>query len=227
VNYQSIEIKICGLTCPEEAAACVEAGADAIGVIFYPPSPRYVLPTEAGEISRAVERVGAAIVGVFVDESVESICRIADSANLSAVQLHGEESPEMVAKLIDSGLHVVKVLKTTGAELLADAARYPSAGILVECGKGVLPGGNGATWDFAGASVLSGVQPFGIAGGLDLSTINHAVAEALPDAVDLSSGVEIAPGSKDLRLVEHVIWKLKQIRLGREMHRVFGPVEEQ
>ena len=225
MNYQPVEIKICGLTCPDQAVACVEAGADAIGVIFYPPSPRYVLPTEAGEISRVVELAGAAVVGVFVDESVESICRIADSANLSAVQLHGEESPEMVAELIDSGLHVVKVLKTTGEELLADVARYPDAGILVECGKGVLPGGNGATWDFAGAAVLSGVRPFGIAGGLDLSTVNRAVGEALPDAVDLSSGVETAPGSKDIRLVEQVIWKLKQIHLGREMHSVFGPKE--
>lgn len=221
----SIEIKICGLTCPDEAAACVEAGADAIGVIFYPPSPRYVLPTEASEIAKRVEPAGAAMVGVFVDESLESICRIADAANLSAVQLHGAESPEMVAALIDSGLHVVKVLKTTGDALVAEAGCYPGAGILVECGKGVLPGGNGATWDFAGAAVLSGVRPFGIAGGIDLSTLDQAVREARPDAIDLSSGVELSPGQKDIRLVGQLISTLKHTPLSREIHTVFGSME--
>ncbi|MBT3278206.1 MAG: phosphoribosylanthranilate isomerase [Phycisphaerales bacterium] len=219
----SIEIKICGLTRVDQAAACVEAGADALGMIFYPPSPRDLSAqlTVAAEISRVAILRGVAVVGVFVDESLETILHIAAEAELSAVQLHGNETPDLVEQLRQRGLHVVKVLKTAGEALVDQAHLFPGTPILVECGKGVLPGGNGVVWDFAGAASLGGVQPFGIAGGLAIDTIASAIAAAQPDAIDLSSGVETAPGLKDIALVTELIAAAKQRSPGRELRPVF------
>ena len=102
-----LEIKLCGQTRPGEAAACVEAGADALGVVFHAASPRHLTPAQAREIVLAAP-AGFPVVGVFVDQSADSVARTAEAAGLTAVQLHGDEPLETVQALLDRGFHVVK-----------------------------------------------------------------------------------------------------------------------
>jgi phosphoribosylanthranilate isomerase len=206
--FARLEIKLCGQTRPDEAAACAEAGADAVGVIFHAASPRHVEPARAREIVRALPP-GFPVVGVFADTPAESVAHIAAEAGLSIVQLHGTETSDAIAFLQARGLRVIKVLKSRGADLLREArALPPQCGILVEAGKGPLPGGNATAWNWAEAAPLANERPFALAGGLTPMNVEQAILAAHPSAVDLSSGVEDSPGRKNLeksrRLVETV-----------------------
>ena len=193
-----IEVKICGLTTPAAAAACAAAGASAIGMVFHPTSPRDLTPEQARKIAAVVPK-GVARVGVFVDQDADAILRIAEQVGLDTVQLHGNWRDLPIEAFQARGLRVVCVLRTNGEELLADERRVPpDAGVLMECGRGVLPGGNGVAWDWTGAAVLCGVRPFAIAGGLTPDTVADAIRASSASAVDVSSGVESAPGVKDL-----------------------------
>lgn len=207
MSFHRLEIKICGLRDPAEAAACAAAGADAIGLVFYEPSPRAVTPQQARRVVNALPH-GVEAVGVFVNEAVARVRAIAEEAGLFSVQLHGEETPDMVEDLRAGGLRVIKALKSLkdgGEKLLQDAARYAAADAwLVEGGMrgGALPGGNGLAWAWSGASTLHcAARPFALAGGLSPENIREAILAARPHAVDLSSGVERAPGVKDLARV--------------------------
>ncbi|MBQ9727564.1 MAG: phosphoribosylanthranilate isomerase [Kiritimatiellae bacterium] len=187
-------LKICGLTTPEDAQFCAAAGAAALGAVFYPPSPRNVTPERAGEVFADVPP-DIARVGVFVDATAADILRAARLAGLGVAQLPGAEPPALAAELLAAGLRVLKVLR--GGDLAAEAARYPDGTrFLVECGRGALPGGNGAAWDWRAARALA-PRPFALAGGL--APDNLAAAAAASGAVffDLSSAVESAPGRKD------------------------------
>ncbi len=196
-----IGIKICGLLSPAMALACADAGADAIGMVFHPPSPRNIQPAQARAITARLPP-HVAKVGVFVDQDTEEIARIAAQAGLDAVQLHTVLPGDRYARLTRHGLHVVQVLRSSGAELLAQACALPPAvGLLVECGRGALPGGNGAAWNWADAAVLRELRPFAVAGGLDPANVAQALLASGASAVDVSTGVESAPGSKDLARV--------------------------
>jgi phosphoribosylanthranilate isomerase len=195
------QVKICGLTRVDEAVACARAGADAIGLVFYPPSPRHVSVATAREITDALP-ASVARVGVFVDAEVDTVLETARAAGLTAAQLHGRETPAMVARLKAAGLTVIKALfaaKTPGLEL---APTYGADAVLLEQGAGPLPGGNAETWDYGLARRLALGPPLILAGGLDPDNVAAAVAKAKPDAVDLSSGVESAPGRKEIPRVE-------------------------
>lgn len=201
----SVAVKICGLTLPEQAEACVEAGADAIGLIFFPRSPRHVTEAQAAEICAAVSD-RAARVGVFVDASADDVARIVGRCALDVAQLHGAESADTIQRLQTRGVRVVKALKVTGDALLIEAERFACAdALLVECGKGVLPGGNGAAWDWSAARPLAARCAFALAGGLTAETVAEAIRASGASAVDVSSAVERAPGDKDLDAVRHFI----------------------
>jgi phosphoribosylanthranilate isomerase len=207
----ALEIKLCGLTRPDEAASCAEAGADAIGVVFYAASPRHMEPAHAREIVRALPP-GFPVVGVFADSPADTVARIAEESGLRIVQLHGREKPSTLSFLLARGFHVIKALNTLGDDLLRDAhALPPECGILVECGKGPLPGGNAATWNWAEAAPLAGVKPFAVAGGLTPDNIEQAVLAAHPSAVDLSSGVEDSPGRKNLEKTRRLVDNVRRI----------------
>ena len=187
-------LKICGLTTPEDARFCAEAGAAALGAVFYPPSPRNVSSERAAEVFADVPP-DVARVGVFVDATAADILRAARIAGLGVVQLHGAEPPALAAELLAAGLRVLKVLR--GGDLAAEAARYPDGTrFLVECGRGALPGGNGAAWDWSAARTLSPL-PFALAGGLSPDNLPAAAAASGACFFDLSSSVESAPGRKD------------------------------
>jgi len=200
-----IAIKICGLMEPDQAAACAEAGADAIGVVFYPPSPRHVGVAGARAIVAALPP-RYPVVGVFADAPAETIVATAAAAGLRVVQLHTPPAAGAYERLARAGLHVIQTLSSRGEALRAAAAALPAAArLLVERGRGRLPGGNGAPWEWGGAAVLRGLRPFAIAGGLDPANVAAALAASGADAADASSGVESAPGVKDLARVREFV----------------------
>lgn len=207
---KSVEVKICGLTDPAQAIECVRCGADAIGLVFYQPSPRNVSRDQAAEIVSAIKG-RAATVGVFVDMPLEEIVEIAHVAGLDFVQLHGREDLNYLQQLRQADLRVIKVLKTTGEQLKAQASVFGDEcdSLLVEAGKGILPGGNRSVWDWAGAKVLAGRWPMILAGGLDETNVAQAIADSGCDAVDVSSAVEVTGGVKDIEKVKTFIAAVK------------------
>jgi phosphoribosylanthranilate isomerase len=189
-------VKICGITSPEDGRAAAEAGAAAIGLVFWSRSPRAVdLPT--------ARRITAGLppfvlrVGVFVDEQPDVIARISDSVGLDLVQLHGNESPETLAALPRRALKAVRV----GSDFRPEQAlRYSghAAGLLLDSGDADLPGGTGGVFDWAVVDGLRDRLGFVVlAGGLTPDNVGLAIRTIRPDAVDVSSGVEAAPGRKD------------------------------
>jgi phosphoribosylanthranilate isomerase len=179
-------VKVCGITNAEDAAAAIEAGANAIGFNFYARSPRYVAPEEAAQIPTG----GARRVGVFVNESPGRIAEIARIAGLDTAQLHGNGTGEYPARIA-----IWKARQVTAAfELSPDAAANAEA-MLLDGPAGELYGGAGRTfdWTLARAAALRIV----IAGGLDGSNVAEAIAIAQPWGVDACSRLEAEPGKKD------------------------------
>lgn len=195
-------VKVCGLTNPFEALECVKLGADAIGLVFYRKSPRFVAIEQAVEICRVMPP-DVITTGVFVNETYDFIMERVKKCSLKAVQLHGNESPKLVHELARTGLVVIKALFAgkepciENAHLFADASAF-----LVEHGSGILPGGNAEQWNWGTAKKISTDHIMILAGGLTPENVRTAIAEAAPDAVDVSSGVEISPGRKDLKKVK-------------------------
>lgn len=209
------EIKICGLTIPDQAVACAQAGADAIGLVFYEPSPRNVSPVTAKEITRAAGGL-AKMVGVFVNEDVDTIIRIAETASLDYIQLHGTESLDDLKRISDAGLKTIKVITNTD-----QAEMYSQIPLLFEPKTGELPGGNGSPWRWETARPLSKHRTLILAGGLTPHNVKDAITQGDPDAVDVSSGVESAKGIKDIALVKEFITAVKSIEIQHELRKVF------
>lgn len=198
------QIKICGLSDPDMAAAAAALGADAVGCIFFEKSPRNVSPETARAIRAAVPP-GVRVVGVFVDVDYDGVMSFVDRCGLDAVQLHGTETPAMVGRLRREGLVVLKALFTARAPGMDRAVDYDPTAFLIEAGKGLLPGGNAETWQWQDVRGFSEHHPLVLAGGLDADTVAAAIMAAKPDAVDVSSGVEIRPGMKSLEKISRFI----------------------
>lgn len=204
-------IKICGLTRPDNALACVQAGADAIGLVFFDKSPRNVTMDQASAITDILP--GSILTcGVFVDESYEFIMERVERCHLTAVQLHGQESPALVERLAKQNIRVIKALFAAKKPNLSDASLYTAASFcLVEYGQGTLPGGNAESWDYGLSTQLAAQVPLMLAGGLSCDNIEQAIRLANPRAVDVSSGVEKAHGLKDIAKVTAFIRKARQV----------------
>jgi tryptophan synthase beta chain len=183
-------VKICGLTNRGDAEAALDAGADALGMVFAADSPRRVELGAAREIS-ALAAGRAVRVGVFRDAARADVERVASEVPLDVVQLHGSESPEYAAAL---SFPVMKVL-AGDASAEREAARYPGLELLLDHPSG---GGSGKAWDFGFARALAGRgRRVWIAGGLDPANVGAALRDASPYGVDASSSLESAPGRKD------------------------------
>lgn len=201
---RTIQIKVCGLTDAKTAAACAALKIDAIGLVFYAKSPRCVSDAQAEEITAAVNGQ-AAVVGVFVDESADVILKKAKRCGLTGVQLHGRERPAEVTRLIDAGLMVIKALFQKREPSFQAVSRYGPSAFLVECGRGRLPGGTAQVWDWTDARAIAAKAPVILAGGLTPENVVQAVTLGRPHAVDVSSGVEISPGKKNLVKIEEFV----------------------
>lgn len=214
------QVKICGLTRIDDAVKCAELGADAIGLVFHPKSPRFVKDDQACEICHALpEKVKR--VGVFVDETFASIMQKVERCGINAVQLHGNESPQLAGSLLKGNLIVIKALFHAKKPAFEDAVNYRVSAFLAECGKGALPGGNALSWDWEKAKNISGIYPLILAGGLSPENVCHAVSLCFPDAVDVSSGVESAPGIKDIEKVKLFISRVSDCSLAKRPGRIF------
>lgn len=196
------EIKICGITSSAALDAAIAGRAVHVGLMFYPPSPRNVSPPRAAELAaRAAGRICK--VGVFVDADDVSIGEAVAAGRLDALQLHGSEPPRRAAQLRAAfGLPVWKVLAVASAADIARADAYAGAADLIlfdaKTPKGALPGGMGLVFDWSLLKAYRGALPWGLAGGLTPDNVAEAVRVTGAPLVDTSSGVESAPGVKDV-----------------------------
>jgi phosphoribosylanthranilate isomerase len=197
----SVLAKICGLSSEEGVEAALAGGAAYLGFVFYPGSPRAV---GADRVARLAARVpkGVCRVGLFVDAADETIALILDEAPLDLLQLHGRESPARVEEVKRRfALPVMKAIRVGGEEDLLAAERFEEvADLLLFDAKpppGALPGGNGLLFDWALLAGRSWRRPWMLSGGLDAALLPQAVKVSGARLVDVSSGVEAAPGRKD------------------------------
>jgi phosphoribosylanthranilate isomerase len=194
-------IKICGITCAEDAEAAARAGADAVGFVFAPGSPRRVTPETAAAIAAALPPF-IVTVGVFADQDLAEIVDIVRCASLHWVQLHGAEGPEFSRALPRP---VIRAVRVKDAASLAGLEAYPARAFLLDAFVEGVAGGTGQTfaWELLEAARPS--RPIILAGGLTPANVRQAVRRVRPYAVDASSGLERQPGRKDHQLVEEFI----------------------
>jgi phosphoribosylanthranilate isomerase len=193
-----VAVKICGVTCVQDAELCIAAGADAIGLNFCAASPRCVSLEAAREIVSAV--AGRVLtVGVFVDASHAEITALRTSTGIACVQLHGAEPPELLARLLP---HAYKAIRVRDATSLAEARRYAGDHVLLDAYVPGAAGGTGTTFEWQLATEFARERLVTLAGGLHPSNVAAAIARVRPFCVDVASGVERAPGRKDPDLVQ-------------------------
>lgn len=187
-------VKICGITNPADALAASEAGADAVGLMFYEPSPRNVSLSAAAEIARQLPPF-IMKVGVFVNAPEETVLRAIGECGLNLLQFHGEETPEYCQLF---PIMTVKAFRIRDAESLKALPDYKTDAWLLDAYVPDKQGGTGATfnWDLAIEAQKLG-RPIFLAGGLTAENVGEAVRKVRPYAVDVSSGVEASPGRKD------------------------------
>ena len=207
----SVRIKICGITNLEDAQVAVEAGADALGFVFCASSPRCVAPKAVAAITRHLP--GRVLrVGVFVDAAPTTILQTVSACRLDAVQLHGDESPEFCDAL--APFPVWKAFRVRNRDVLQQLAAYRemTAAWLLDGYVEGQPGGAGATfnWDLA-IEAKQLAHPIVLAGGLTPENVTEAVRLVRPAAVDVSSGVESAPGRKDPDKVRALIAAVRSV----------------
>lgn len=188
-------IKICGITNLEDAVAAVAIGVDALGFNFYKPSPRYITPQNAREI---IEQLPQSVlkVGVFVNESSEHVRSIANEAGITALQLHGDESPDYCHDLAD--LDVIKALAVGHDFDTKVIQHYRVNAIMLDTRHNKLRGGTGQTFDWSIAQEVSKTVPkLYLAGGLSPENVANAIESVKPYAVDACSALEDIPGKKN------------------------------
>lgn len=204
-------VKVCGVVDEREAIECVHLGVDAIGFHFGAESERRIEPRAA---RRIVERLPALVakVGVFVDEEPARVRQIAREVGLTAVQLHGEETPQDCESL--APLAWIKAFRVGPRFSGEDLARYACTTYLLDAWRPARPAGGAARFDWGRARRLSLHGKIVVAGGLAPENVGEAVALAEPYGVDVASGVEVVPGRKDLDLVEAFVAAVRRAERG-------------
>jgi phosphoribosylanthranilate isomerase len=197
VSTTATRIKFCGITRRSDAELAASAGAWAIGVIFWPGSPRRCTLDAAAEIAAAVKR-RAEVVGVFVNPALDEVARTADAVGLTMLQLHGDEGPSFCAEAARrTGCRVIKAVRVrSGADIQSLASFHTDHHLLDSYTRGV-PGGTGNTFSWEIARAHRGSVPMILSGGLNPGNVAEAIATVRPFAVDVASGVELSPGHKD------------------------------
>lgn len=192
-------VKVCGITRIEDAVIAADLGAAAIGFVFWPQSPRYVEPDVAREIAAALP-ASIVCVGVFVNQEAAYVRHTAAHVRLGAVQLHGDESTEYAAALLEPVIKAVPIVEGFDASTL-DA--LPAAiTVLLDAHDPKRRGGTGTAVDWTIAARAAARRPIVLAGGLTAANVAEAVRTVRPYAIDVSSGVEAAPGRKDAKKLE-------------------------
>lgn len=200
-------VKICGITTPEQAVAAATAGADAIGLVFHPPSRRCVEPGQAAAIVEALPPF-VTTVGLFVDPDPARVEQVLSAVQLGCLQFHGGESAAECARFGRPYLKAVSMSEASDPRPAMDA--HPGAqGFLLDSHGGGRSGGSGHRFDWA-AIPEALHRPWLLAGGLDEDTVREALTHLRPYGVDVSSGVETALGIKDARRMEAFVRAVRQ-----------------
>lgn len=203
-----IRVKICGITSLDDALMAAQAGADAIGFVFYPNSVRYIAPYAAREIALRLPPF-ITRVGLFVDAGRERVTEIINSVPLDLLQFHGNEDPSECSAF--DRPYIKAVPMQTPLDVLAYTQRYTDAvGVLLDSHGGGKVGGTGETFDWNTIPAQL-AQPLILAGGLKPGNVAQAIAHVRPWAVDVSSGVESAPGHKDPALIRSFINEVRRV----------------
>jgi phosphoribosylanthranilate isomerase len=200
-----MRVKICGITQIEQGKAIVELGADSLGFICVPESPRYISVDRLRAIADTLPSETVK-VGVFANHGVTEIVAVVQQAHLSAVQLHGTESPEFCRQLrqaIRPEIELIKAFRLKSAASLAETSAYLDCvdTLLLDAYHPQMLGGTGHTIDWQDLVQFKPAIPWLLAGGLTPDNISEALSRLQPDGIDLSSGVERSPGDKDLAKV--------------------------
>jgi len=197
------QVKICGITDPESMTAAIESGADFVGLVFYPPSPRYVETPQAAYLASYVPKT-VKKVGLFVNPTDELLQQILNEVPLDMLQLHGKERPERIQEIKDTfRLPVIKCISVAAKSDVDTAQKYEDAADWImfdakaDPNVSQLPGGNGLAFDWTLLQQFRSKTPWFLAGGLTPENVREAIELLNPNAVDVSSGVERAPGEKD------------------------------
>ena len=203
-----VRIKICGITRVEDALAAAVAGADAIGLVFYAPSPRAVSAEQARQIISALPPFVTS-VGLFVNASAQEVRAVLAEVPLDVLQFHGDEPADFCKQF---GRPYLKALRVrAGDDLNALAAQWPEAsGILLDSYKAGVPGGTGEIFDWS-LIPTERTWPLVLAGGLAAENVADAITRAAPWAVDVSGGVEQAKGIKDADKINSFVREVKRV----------------
>lgn len=215
-------IKICGLSTPQTLRAALDAGVEMIGLVFHPKSPRFVSDAQAVELA-AMARGRAEIVALIVDRDIDAVSDLAAALRPDWLQLHGRETPAQVAALkAATGLRAMKAIGIASEHDLASITPYLGVAdrILLDAKPppdAAYPGGHGRPFDWKLLAQLDPAIGFMLSGGLDGTNVTDAIRIARPSGVDVSSGVETAPGVKDAgRITDFVVAARAAARLMNE-----------
>ena len=212
-----VRVKICGITNEDDARSACEAGADLVGFNFYKGSPRYVKAAEAEKI-RPQLPANVEAVGVFVNAERAEVAELWEALKLDAVQLHGDETPERVAEVAARG-RVIKAFRVGPDFLVETLDEYAGASaFLLDAAETGQYGGTGRRNDWTVARSAARTRRIILAGGLNAENVAEAIQFVRPYGVDVASGVESAPGKKDLRKLRKFIEEVRRAeRLLEEM----------
>lgn len=198
MSEHEVKLKICGLTREEDVRTAISVGADYLGFIFHPGSPRYVVPDRVEKLLRLVPpAVGR--VGVFVNLPPETVMMIMERYGLDIAQLHGDESPETASAI--GAERVWKAMTLCCPGDVERAAKFPAAAIVADSRTADAYGGTGRIADWQLAARAARCVKLILAGGLSPANVADAIRQVVPFAVDVNSGVESAPGVKDPELL--------------------------
>jgi phosphoribosylanthranilate isomerase len=202
------KIKICGLTREQDALLCADKGADFLGFIFEPSSPRFLEPERAAAITAKIREreTRPRIVGVFRDASPEYVREIAAVAGLDMVQLHGTETDDEIRAI---GIPAIKTFRV--GDTLPDTTSHPGAELfLFDTYEERRSGGTGRRFDWSLLAMYPRTKPFLLAGGLNAENVAAAISLVRPDAIDVASGVESEPGIKDPEKIEELFHRVRR-----------------
>lgn len=194
-----VKVKICGVRTLEEGQAALDAGADALGFNFWPPSARYVEPDLVREMINSLSPI-VCKVGVFVNEEANRVLDVASELGLNAVQLHGDESPEFCDQL--GSIKTIKAIRVGQDFDLSLIQKYRVDMVLLDSSVKGSYGGTGRRFDWRVALEAKRLAPIILAGGLTTENVWDAITHVRPAAIDVCSGVEAAPGRKDLEKLQ-------------------------
>lgn len=211
-----VKVKICGLRTPQALDAALEAGADYVGFVFYGPSPRNV-DMDNAKVLADTARGRAQTVALLVDPEDDQVKQVVDTVNPDIIQLHGNESPERVEEVRTLAARpVMKAIKVATREDVQSAQSYDGKADMIlydakvpEDATDMLPGGNGMAFDWQALLGVKKPDNFILSGGLDPDNVRGAIEQTGAEIVDVSSGVESAPGEKDPVLIRQFVAAVK------------------